>query len=159
VSHSKQGKRAMPSRLSIRKLGALLWTAAIAMSCGDKSKTTPSLRAATITDSCVSGDSLVFSTVAADSETKDLSGREIVLRRRGGAWTGSSRKAVGELGPFVSLENIKGDTVPGPISFSIPGGLDTLLYRGRIFCDSLAGEARGFRHNPFVPVTYPRISK
>jgi hypothetical protein len=106
---------------------------------------------------CEGADSLVFGHVITDPETKDLSGREIVLRQRVGAWTGSSRVAAGEFGAFVPLADVKADSVPGPISFSIPDEVDTAIFRGRIYCDSLVGNARFFRNNPLRRVVYPRI--
>jgi hypothetical protein len=106
---------------------------------------------------CGGADSLVFSNLVSDSETKDVSGTEIVLARRGAIWVGSSREAAGEFLGRVPLLAVNGDTVPGPISFSMPDEKDTAVFRGAIYCDSLAGEMRDFRNTPFEPVTFKRI--
>jgi hypothetical protein len=108
---------------------------------------------------CGGADSLVFSDVVSDSETQDVSGTEIVLARRGAIWAGSSREAAGEFLRRVPLLAVNGDTVPGPISFSMPDEKDTAVFRGAIYCDSLAGELRDFRNTPFEPVTFKRIRR
>jgi hypothetical protein len=106
---------------------------------------------------CNGADSLIFSNVEVSAEDEDLSGHEIVLRRRGGAWSGSSREAAGEFGAFESMESIKADSVPGSIAFSFPGERDTAVFGGRIFCDSLVGEMRLNRTMQIDRVAYRRI--
>jgi hypothetical protein len=111
------------------------------------------------TSVCGAADSLIFSNVVSDSETKDVSGTEIVLAWTGSKLVGSSREAAGEFLGRVPLIAVKGDTVPGPISFSMPDEKDTAVFRGAIYCDSLAGELRDFRNTPFEPVTFKRVRR
>ena len=112
-----------------------------------------------VATACNDADSLIFSDVEASSEDKDLSGLEIVMRRRDGAWTGSSREAAGEFGAFASLADFQAGSVPGPISFSFPDGNDTTLFRGQIFCDSLVGEFRRNRRMQITHAAYFRIAQ
>jgi hypothetical protein len=112
-----------------------------------------------VATACNDADSLIFSDVEASSEDKDLSGLEIVMRRRDGAWTGSSREAAGEFGAFASLANFKADSVPGPISFSFLDERDTTVFRGQVFCDSLVGEFRGNRRMQITQAAYVRIAE
>lgn len=111
------------------------------------------------TSVCDGADSLIFSNVVTDSETEDLSGEEIVLRRRGLDWSGSSRVAAGEFLGRLPLVAVTASSVPGPVSFSIPDGADTSVFQGKIFCDSLAGELREFGNSPFQHMTYNRIRR
>ena len=112
-----------------------------------------------VAGACNDADSLIFSNVEASPEDQDLSGLEIVLRRRDGAWTGASREAAGEFGAFATLADFKADSVPGPISFSFHDESDTTLFRGQIFCDSLAGEYRTNRRMQITPAAYVRIAE
>jgi hypothetical protein len=108
---------------------------------------------------CNGADSLIFSDVQASSEDEDLSGLEIVLRRRAGAWTGSSREAAGEFGAFAPLADFKADSVPGPISFSFPDERDTTVFHGQVLCDSLVGEYRGEQRMQITQASYIRIAE
>ena len=108
---------------------------------------------------CNGSDSLIFSNVEVSPEDEDLSGREIVLRRRGAAWTGSSREAAGEFGAIEPLERIEGDSLPGPISFLFPRERDTAIFAGRIYCDSLVGDVRVNRTMQISRAAYRRISE
>lgn len=111
-----------------------------------------------VVGACNAADSLIFSDVEAISGDRDLSGLEIVLRRRDGSWTGSSREAAGEFGAFASLADFKADSVPGPISFSFPDERET-VFRGQVFCDSLVGEFRGDQRMQITQATYFRITQ
>lgn len=106
---------------------------------------------------CNDSDSLIFSDVQISPEDEDLSGLEIVLHRRDSVGTASSREATGEFEAFVPLTDIKGDSVPGSISFSLPDERDTAVFRGRIYYDSLVGELRHDRTKQFQQVAYARI--
>lgn len=112
-----------------------------------------------VASACNNADSLIFSDVKASSEDEDLSGLEIVLRRRGSAWAGSSREAAGEFGAFAPLADFNGDSVPGPISFSFPAERDTTVFRGQAFCDSLVGELRDNRQMQVTHAAYFRIAE
>lgn len=109
--------------------------------------------------SCGGADSLIFSNVVSDSETEDLSGEEIVLRRAGNGWSGSSREAAGEFGASMPMSAVEGSSIPGPIAFTIPDDRDTAVFRGIVYCDSLIGESREFRNTPFNHVTYKRVRR
>jgi hypothetical protein len=111
----------------------------------------------TVKGLCGGGDSLVFSNIISDSETKDLSGEEIVLRYQASGWSGSSRVAAGEFGARTPIIAIEGGSVPGPLTFLIPDQRDTTVFRGMIYCDSLAGEEREFRNTPFEHSMYKRV--
>jgi hypothetical protein len=105
---------------------------------------------------CAGADSLIFSDLKGSPGDGGLAGHEIVLHRRLGRWAGSWRGAAGSFGAFEPLEDIKGDSVPGPFSFSSRRERDTTLFRGQISCENLVGELRYFRTVGFIRAAFER---
>jgi hypothetical protein len=109
---------------------------------------------------CADGDSLIFSDLKKSSEDGALAGHEIVLHRSLGKWAGSWRGAGGgSFGDFEPIDDVKGDSIPGPFSFSAfayPRKQDTTVFRGQIYCDSLVGELRYYSTMAFVRDAYLR---
>jgi hypothetical protein len=113
-----------------------------------------------ISSVCADADSLIFSDLKQTSEDGSLGGHEIVLHHRLGRWAGSWRGAGGgTFGSFEPIDDVKGDSIPGPFSFSAfsyPRKQDTTLFRGQIYCDSLVGELRYYNAMAFVRDAYLR---
>lgn len=112
-----------------------------------------------VSSACNGADSLIFSDLRESSEDGGLAGHEIVLRRRLGVWAGAWRGAAGSFGPFEGIDDVRGDSVPGPFSFSAfsyPRKQDTTLFRGQIYCDSLVGELRYYSTMRFGRAAYLR---
>jgi hypothetical protein len=114
----------------------------------------------TVAAACSDADSLIFSDLKESSEDGGLGGHEIVLHHRMGGWAGSWRGAGGgSFGAFEPIDYLKGDSIPGPFSFSAfsyPRKQDTTLFRGQIYCDSLVGELRYYSATAFERAAYLR---
>jgi hypothetical protein len=114
-----------------------------------------------VLDSCVEGDSVVFSTVEASEESGDIAGFELVLRRTASGWAGTGREAVGDFTGTMPLLAVRLQP-PDSVSLAMPldvgstPSTDTLVFRGRADCESLRGRQRDYRANPEESVTYRR---
>jgi hypothetical protein len=135
--------------------------ALVAMACGrDGDAVRRDIAQKVVSSGCADGDSLIFSDLKESSEHGSLAGHEIVLHHRLGRWAGSWRGAGGgSFGHFEPIDDVKGDSIPGPFSFSAfsyPRKQDTTLFRGQIYCDSLVGELRYYSAMAFVRFAYLR---
>jgi hypothetical protein len=81
------------------------------------------------------GDSIVFSNLVPAPETEDVSGYQIALRPSAGVWTGSFRRAEGELGRINhELVDLRLNSTQGTIAFLMPKEKDSssfVPYKGQ----------------------------
>lgn len=166
-------------RIATTPTMALACATFLVLACDDRSRTTDSDGvAATVGDvrpkaevpgstrlSCPAADSasgeatFVFSDVIVSDETGDASGFEISLMRSDSSWSGSSREATGEFGPWQPLVDFELRPASRSIRYAIPNGADSSRFAGQFDCDSLWGQFKAYRTTPGRAVTYRRVTE